>query len=67
MKLNVEKSFVDRITGELHKIGDVIEVEKTRGEELLADTRKLVSLNDAENSADETKPTAKKANTTKKK
>lgn len=48
MKLNIEKEFVDKNTGELHKIGDVIEVEKARGEELLADDRKLVSLNEAE-------------------
>lgn len=44
MKLKVEVEFVDRITKELHKIGDIIEVDKARGEELLADSRKLVSL-----------------------
>lgn len=48
MKLNIEKEFVDKISGELHKVGDVIEVEKARGEELLADDRKLVSFNAAD-------------------
>lgn len=45
MKLNVEKKFYDKF-GELHNVGDVITVDKARGEELLADTRKLVTLND---------------------
>lgn len=44
MKLNIEKEFVDKISGELHKVGDIIKVEQARGEELLADTRNLVSI-----------------------
>lgn len=48
MKLNVEIEFVDRITKETHKVGDVITVDEKRGEELLADKRNLVSLNETE-------------------
>lgn len=46
MKLNVEVEFVDKVTGELHKVGEIITVDKARGEELLADNRNLVSLNE---------------------
>lgn len=46
MKLNVEKKFKDKITGEIHKIGDVIECDIERAKELLADKRKLVSKNE---------------------
>ncbi|MCQ2308203.1 MAG: hypothetical protein MJ000_11690 [Bacteroidales bacterium] len=43
MRLKVEIAFVDKYTGELHDIGDIITVEKARGEELLSDSRKVVS------------------------
>lgn len=43
--LNIEKQFTDKLTNEKHKIGDVIECSKERGEELLNDVRKLVSIN----------------------
>ncbi len=46
-KLNVEVAFTDKDDKELHyKVGDVIEVSEKRGKELLADDRKLVSLNE---------------------
>lgn len=45
-KLNVEIAFVDRYTNEEYKVGDVIEVDEKRGNELLHDPRKLVSLNE---------------------
>lgn len=44
MKLKVKIEFVDKYTSELHKVGDVIDVNEARGNELLADTRKLVTL-----------------------
>lgn len=44
MELKIEQNFTDKYTNENYKIGDVITVEKARGEELLADTRNLVSL-----------------------
>ena len=44
MKLKVEKEFRDKITGVLHKVDDVFEVEKERADELLADSRNLVTL-----------------------
>lgn len=43
MKLKVEKQFRDKITNELHEVGDVFEVDEARGKELLSDSRKLVS------------------------
>jgi hypothetical protein len=45
-RLNIEIPFTDRITKEDYIVGDVKEFEKDRGEELLADKRKLVSLNE---------------------
>lgn len=60
MKLNIEKEFVDKISGELHKVGDVIEVNKDRGEELLADSRKLVSINAAAEEEPKPKKSSKK-------
>lgn len=46
-KLNVEVSFTDKNDETKHyKIGDVITVDEARGKELLADSRKLVSLNE---------------------
>lgn len=44
-KLNIEKEFTDKYTNEKYKIGDVIEADKQRGEELLSDKRQLVTLN----------------------
>ena len=43
--LNVEKEFMDKLTNEYHRVGKVIERDKKRTKELLADKRKLVSLN----------------------
>lgn len=51
MKLKVEKVFIDKITQELHKVGDVFEVDTARGEELLADNRKLVTVDKARKKA----------------
>lgn len=43
MKLKVEKRFRDKITGELHQVGDTFEVEDARGEELLNHEMGIVS------------------------
>ena len=40
--LEIEKGFTDKITGEIYKVGDIIEVSKKRAEELLKDIRKLI-------------------------
>lgn len=64
MKLKIEKKFVDKNTGELYRVGDVVEFSKARGDELLADTRNLVSL--AETIDEQPKPT-KATKATKKK
>lgn len=42
-KLKVEIAFCDKYTGVNYKIGDVVEFEKDRYDELLKDERKLVS------------------------
>lgn len=42
MKLRVCVEFVDKVTGETHRIGDVIEVADKRGAEILAHPQKLV-------------------------
>ena len=41
--LEIETGFTEKITGEIYKVGDIIEVSKKRAEELLKDIRKLVS------------------------
>lgn len=43
MKIKILKEFYDKNTNELYKIGDEIQVNKTRGEELLASKLELVS------------------------
>lgn len=43
MKLKVEKQFRDKITGKLHEINSVFEVDDERGRELLGDDRNLVT------------------------
>ena len=44
MKLKIERQFRDKITGVLHKVDDVIEVDEERGNELVNDDRGLVTL-----------------------
>ena len=44
-KLNIEVKFTDKYTGKKYNVGDVITVSKERFEELLNDSRKLVSVN----------------------
>ena len=44
-KLNIEIPFIDKITQEVYKVGDVKEFDENRAKELLKDTRKLVSVN----------------------
>lgn len=44
MKLKIEIAFTDKNNGKNYKVGDVIEFDDARGKELLADSRKLVSL-----------------------
>ena len=57
MKLKVVKKFRDKITGELHQVGDTFEVEDARGEELLNHEMGIVS----EVKARERKATKKKS------
>lgn len=42
MKLRVEKEFIDKNTHEKHFVGEVIEVDEERANELLSDHRNLV-------------------------
>ena len=42
MKLRVCVEFVDKFTGDTRHIGDVIEVNESRGAEILAHPQKLV-------------------------
>ena len=56
MKLKVLKAFKDKETGEMRKVGEVIEVTDERGAELLAHPLKLVS-----ESKEVKKPRKKKA------
>lgn len=41
MKLRVCVEFIDKVTGETHRIGDVIEVVEERGTEILANPLNL--------------------------
>ena len=41
MKLRVRAEFVDKVTGETYRIGDVIEVTDKRGTEILANPLNL--------------------------
>lgn len=41
MKLRVCVEFIDKVTGETHRIGDVIEVAEERGAEILANPLNL--------------------------
>lgn len=60
MKLKVVKDFNDRITGKLHKIGDILnDVEKARGEELLDSPHKVVTLIREDKVVDEKKSSKK--------
>lgn len=60
MKLKVNKEFVDRITGELHKVGDIFEANEARTNELLSDKRKFVSLVDDEVKVNSPRKSSKK-------
>ncbi len=42
VKLKILESFVDKYTSDKYKKDDIIEVNKTRGNELLKDVRHLV-------------------------
>lgn len=44
MKLRVCVEFVDKLTGDTCRIGDVIEVSESRGAEILAHPQKLVEV-----------------------
>lgn len=43
LKLKIEIEFCDKYTNVIYKVGDIVEFEKDRYEELLKDERKLVS------------------------
>ena len=65
--LKVEKVFKDKITGELYKVGQIIEVSEDRAKELLADGRGLVSeVKPKSAPKSTTKTTAKKSTKAKK-
>lgn len=63
MELKIKKVFKDKFTNALYKVGDVIEFEPARAEELLKDNRNLVEAVEEEKA--EKKP-AGKAKKTKK-
>ena len=44
MKLKVCAEFVDKVTGETHRIGDVIEATDKRGAEILANPLNLAEV-----------------------
>ena len=44
MKLRVCVELVDKVTGETHRIGDVIEVAEERGAEILANPQGLAEM-----------------------
>ena len=44
MKLRVRAEFVDKVTGETYRIGDVIEVTDKRGTEILANPQGLAEM-----------------------
>lgn len=54
MKLKIEKNFKDKYTGEYYEAGKEIDFDEDRAEELLSDSRGLVSK------VKETKKPAKK-------
>lgn len=56
MQLKIKKVFKDKFTNALYKVGDVIEFEQARAEELLEDNRNLVEAVDEEK---EKKPAGK--------
>lgn len=43
MKLKIEREFVDKETGVLHKVGEVVEYAKERAEEILNHAGKFAS------------------------
>ena len=44
MKLRACVEFVDKLTGDTYRIGDVIEVSESRGAEILAHPQELVEV-----------------------
>ena len=58
MKLRIEQPFQDKYTGVDYEVGNEVEFEKDRAEELLADARNLVSAV-KEEAAEPKKPTEK--------
>lgn len=44
MKLKVCVEFIDKVTGETHRIGDVIEVAEERGAEILTNPQGLAEM-----------------------
>lgn len=60
MKLKVVSEFHDKYTDQLYKIGDVIEVTETRGEELLSSSNTLVEPIEEEKKEKDTEKPKKK-------
>ena len=61
MKLKVDIKFRDKISGELHEVGDIFETDEARAKELLSDKRNLVSKVKEEPADQGEKKTATKA------
>ena len=60
MKIIANKTFMDKVTKQTYKPGDVVEVSDKRGKEILADKRGLASLVEDGVHAEEKKPKKKK-------
>jgi len=60
MKLRILYSFVDKYTDEEYAVGDIIEVTKTRGEELLSSRVTLVEIVEEEQEEKDTEKPKKK-------
>ena len=62
MKVKVINKFIDKYTGEVHKVGDILDIKKDRLEEICQTDKVLVEVVVAENTTPtEKKKTAKKA------
>lgn len=57
MKIIANKTFMDKVTKQTYKPGDVVEVSDKRGKEILTDKRGLASLVE---DTEEKKPKKKK-------
>lgn len=61
MKLRIEKEFIDKFTGEKYETGKEVEFKEDRGNELLSDSRGLVTKVKEDIKKEVKKPTSKKS------